>query len=355
MWPPGAQAHQGEHRDLEEARNRIAAVARELKAAASAASDAAADAAAARRRLAQVETAINMAGAALDEQQMMVDQARERLEALQHQAAETRSRLAERAASLYKQGPAAGLSAILASDDIQDAMDRSAFIGIVTRVEEAALEQMAAARVAVSAQRQRFEQHRAHLEALKVEQERLRAEVAHVLDHRLMVLAEVHGRVDELRHRKEDLEEDARRLTNLIRVRQQRASSIGPPSISGYVWPVCGRVTSGFGRRWGRLHSGVDIDGSTGQPIVAAKGGTVIFAGWRGGYGRLVLIDHGDGAATAYAHQSAIAVGQGQRVARGERIGSVGSSGNSTGSHLHFETRVNGGPVDPLRFLPQGC
>src|SRR6185436_17696139 len=125
----------------------------------------------------------------------------------------------------------------------------------------------------------------------------------------------------------------------------------GSPSAAGFIWPVNGTLTSGFGWRWGRMHEGIDIAAPTGTPISAAASGTVIYAGWMGGYGNLVVIDHGNGLATAYGHQSSIAVGSGTYVSQGQTIGYVGSTGHSTGPHVHFEVRVNGSPVDPLGYL----
>ena len=122
------------------------------------------------------------------------------------------------------------------------------------------------------------------------------------------------------------------------------------PSSSGLVWPVSGPVVSGFGWRWGRMHEGIDIAVGGGTPIVAAAAGVVIYAGWMGGYGNLIIIDHGGGLATAYAHQSSFAVGGGP-VGQGQTIGYVGCTGHCFGDHLHFEVRVNGAPVDPLGYL----
>jgi murein DD-endopeptidase MepM/ murein hydrolase activator NlpD len=123
------------------------------------------------------------------------------------------------------------------------------------------------------------------------------------------------------------------------------------PSAAGFTWPTSGQITSGFGPRWGRMHQGLDIAAPTGRPITAAKSGTVIVAGWSGGYGQLVVIDHGGGLATAYAHQSRIAVRTGDPVTQGGLVGFVGSTGHSTGPHLHFEVRVNGAARDPLPYL----
>jgi murein DD-endopeptidase MepM/ murein hydrolase activator NlpD len=122
------------------------------------------------------------------------------------------------------------------------------------------------------------------------------------------------------------------------------------PSPSGLIWPVSGPVVSPFGMRWGRLHAGIDIGVGYGTPIHASASGTVIFAGWMGGYGNFVIVDHGGGLSTAYAHQSSIAVGGGS-VSQGQVIGYVGCTGHCFGPHLHFEVRINGSPVDPMGYL----
>lgn len=126
----------------------------------------------------------------------------------------------------------------------------------------------------------------------------------------------------------------------------------GRVSGTGLRWPVGGPVTSEFGYRWGRLHAGLDIGAGSGTPIHAAKGGTVIFAGEQSGYGNVVIIDHGGGLSTVYAHQSRLGSSEGEQVSQGDVIGYVGSTGHSTGPHLHFETRIGGTPENPRRYLP---
>lgn len=111
------------------------------------------------------------------------------------------------------------------------------------------------------------------------------------------------------------------------------------------------RYTSGFGTRWGRLHAGVDFAGSYGTPIYATADGVVTHADWQSGYGRLIRIQHEFGIETRYAHLSQIRVNKGQRVSRGERIGDMGNSGNSTGTHLHYEVRTGGTPHNPMTFI----
>jgi len=137
----------------------------------------------------------------------------------------------------------------------------------------------------------------------------------------------------------------------------ESGSTASPPSSSsGLIWPVQGPVASPFGARClpngdCSFHPGVDIAAATGTPLHAAAAGTVIYAGWMDGYGNLTVVDHGGGLATAYGHQSSIAVGLGASVSQGSVIGSVGCTGYCFGPHLHFEVRVNGEPVDPLGYL----
>lgn len=142
----------------------------------------------------------------------------------------------------------------------------------------------------------------------------------------------------------------AKRIAEIQGVPYAEPSDI-TPSAAGFTWPTSGQVSSGFGPRWGRMHQGIDVAAPTGRPITAAKSGKVIVAGSSGGYGNLVVIDHGGGLSTAYAHQSRIAVRVGQPVTQGGLIGFVGSTGFSTGPHLHFEVRVNGVARDPLPYL----
>jgi phospholipid/cholesterol/gamma-HCH transport system substrate-binding protein len=123
----------------------------------------------------------------------------------------------------------------------------------------------------------------------------------------------------------------------------------------GFEWPIDGVITSPFGPRGGSFHEGLDIDGETGDPIGASAAGTVIMAAPFSGYGNAVILDHGHGVTTLYGHMSAFAVTEGDKVSQGQILGAVGSTGHSTGSHLHFEIRVNGTPIDPLPYLPGGA
>jgi murein DD-endopeptidase MepM/ murein hydrolase activator NlpD len=131
---------------------------------------------------------------------------------------------------------------------------------------------------------------------------------------------------------------------------QTPSGPVNPPaSASGLIWPTSGSVTSGFGPRWGRLHAGIDISAPSGTPIYAAQSGTVI-GGCGGGYGNCIVIDHGGGLVTLYAHMTSVYVSGGS-VSRGQNVGTVGCTGSCTGPHLHFETRINGVAQNPMNYL----
>jgi murein DD-endopeptidase MepM/ murein hydrolase activator NlpD len=128
---------------------------------------------------------------------------------------------------------------------------------------------------------------------------------------------------------------------------------VAPPveDPTSFIWPAKAPITSYFGRRWGRAHTGVDIDAAYGAPIVAAQAGTVTLAGWKNGYGNTVIIDHGHGISTLYGHQSKLVVRTGQHVDQGQQIGNVGATGHVTAAHLHYEVLLGGVPRNPMPWL----
>ena len=168
---------------------------------------------------------------------------------------------------------------------------------------------------------------------------------------------------------KTQLDAEADKMEEQIRSEIQRLASLGGNFDGTFIWPVPGYtyISSGYGWRWGKLHKGIDIAGGSisGKPIVASATGTVIVAsqtcghnygkwsscGCGGGYGNYVMIDHGNGYVTLYGHCKSLAVSAGQSVTVGQTIGYVGTTGYSTGYHLHFEVRKNGNPVDPKQYI----
>ena len=167
------------------------------------------------------------------------------------------------------------------------------------------------------------------------------------------LLAEYDAQIEEIEGEIASLEKEQASIKKLI-AQQAKALGSAPGTLAR---PVPGTISSGFGPRihpihgYSLMHNGIDMNGGSGQAIVSAASGTVIFAGVKGGYGNTIMVDHGGGMVTLYAHQSKFAVSAGQSVKRGQTIGYVGSTGVSTGPHLHFEVRVGGNPVNPAKYL----
>ncbi|MBN2204380.1 MAG: peptidoglycan DD-metalloendopeptidase family protein [Thermoleophilia bacterium] len=189
--------------------------------------------------------------------------------------------------------------------------------------------------------------------ALQAAEQQQRAEAAAARADKGQALAAVEQNLEELEKQERDLLAESRALASVI---SGGSSSGGGSGV--LIWPCSGTVVSDFGWRTHPIlgielfHTGIDIAAPYGTPIKAAASGKVTMAAWYGGYGNCTIIDHGDGLSTLYAHESSFKVGTGQSVSQGQLIGYVGSTGLSTGPHLHFETRVNGEPVDPMRYLP---
>lgn len=208
-------------------------------------------------------------------------------------------------------------------------------------------------------------------ERARIEEERRQRILAQLTEDRAAqqrIRDRLAGRIALIESQLDEMEAQEGELSALIRAKQEEiaervtAGAVPSPgtaeSAQGMIWPTQGRFSSGFGYRrhpilgYSRLHAGIDIGNGTGTPIWAAKAGTVIYSGWRGGYGNCVIVDHGGGVSTLYAHMSERLIGEGTAVDGGETVGLMGSTGLSTGPHLHFEVRVGGNPTDPLAFLP---
>lgn len=290
-----------------------------------------------------------------------------RLERLQAEYAHAVGILESRVRAIYIEEPPDVLSFLVSASSFDDVIDSVEFMSRIgrqderiARLVETAKRRAAAERSATAATRRltaatvsvisaRTDEARAVRDRLAASRDTLaaarklkRSAIVSSRESREGYLAEV-----------EALAAQSASLAAAIRDSQASlgSSGTGAPSAAGFIWPVDGVVVSGFGMRWGRMHEGIDVSASSGTPIRAAAAGTVIYAGWLGGYGNLVVVDHGDGLATAYAHASVIVVVVGQQVSQGETVSLVGSTGNSSGPHLHFEVRVNGDAVDPLFYL----
>lgn len=273
-------------------------------------------------------------------------------------------RLNARLVDVYEADGPGEIEFLLSASSFSDLLDAIDYVRQIADQDKRISEAVAAAKAEVAAARKRTQRARA---SVQTQAEAIAVRVRQVRELRERLLAS-QSRLEGARSRKkaslDSLSEEernaAREIDALAAVSAQLAAKIqaaqggtptAPPPPGGFVWPVSAPITSPFGWRWGRMHEGIDLGAGEGTSIAAAAGGTVIQAGWLGGYGNLVVIDHGGGIATAYAHQSTIAVGAGQQVVQGQTIGYVGNTGYSFGSHLHFEVRVGGSAVDPLGYL----
>jgi murein DD-endopeptidase MepM/ murein hydrolase activator NlpD len=290
----------------------------------------------------------------------------ERLKLLRRQHAIALRRLGDRVDSLYRQDRPDTLSLLLSSTSFADALDVFDYLQRIADADRRIANEVGAAKNRMRLQREQTrttrKRHRQEARVVAVRLAQVRALRDRLVSSRSGLVAAQAERQQDLadltaieREQLEEMEalqEVSATLAAKIQAAQAAAGTdSGSPSSAGFVWPVLGPVTSPFGWRWGRMHEGIDIGVPSGTPIRAAASGTVIYAGWLGGYGNLTVIDHGGGVATAYGHQSGLAAGNGASVAQGQVIGYVGSTGHSTGPHLHFEVRVNGVPQDPLGYL----
>jgi murein DD-endopeptidase MepM/ murein hydrolase activator NlpD len=219
--------------------------------------------------------------------------------------------------------------------------------------EQEASEEIAGREADLSADLVDLQAAEAHLGRLQNEMQRTSDALQEEYLNQRSLLAEYDAQIEEIEGEIAALEKEQASIKKLI-AQQAKALGSAPGSLAR---PVPGAITSGFGPRihpiygYSLMHTGVDMSGGSGQAIVSASSGTVIFVGVKGGYGNTIMVDHGGGLVTLYAHQSEFAVSAGQSVKRGQTIGYVGSTGVSTGPHLHFEVRIGGNPVDPAKYL----
>ena len=287
----------------------------------------------------------------------------ERLNFLRRQYANVVRQLNLRMIDIYETRDPTLVEVILASKSFQDVLDQIHYLEAIARQDKRIAAAVAGARDEVHVARERTKKIRVRVHsetqvvAVRTQQQR---DVKNQLLAKQGSLAgkrkRQKGQLATTREQEKAFIAEANALAAQdANIRGQLAAAQGAgdttPSSSGLIWPVSGPVTSPFGYRWGRLHAGIDIGVPYGTPIHAAASGTVVLAGWNGGYGNYTCIDHGGGMATCYAHQSSYAVSSGAQVSQGQVIGYVGNTGHSFGAHLHFEVRINGNPVDPLGYL----
>jgi murein DD-endopeptidase MepM/ murein hydrolase activator NlpD len=283
-----------------------------------------------------------------------VAQAEAELKATEERMVSLRKAVVDRAVGAYiRPSSDAGMEGVA---NPSEAARRDALLAQVVARDQDLLDQLRAAKEDLAEQRAAADRAKAIAEGRKRAVDARLVELAKATAAKARLSDAVEARIRMLAAEADANDRSLAELTRIIESRDASRSSRGGYSgiktDVGLIWPLRGRVTSEYGQRWGRLHAGIDIAAGTGTPIHAAKGGEVVFAGVMNGYGNCIVINHGGGLSTLYAHQSRLAARDGQDVDQGQVIGYVGSTGHSTGPHLHFETRVNGSPQNPRRYLP---
>ncbi len=292
--------------------------------------------------------------------------------------------LERRLVDAYEHGDLGYINVLLSASSFTDFVERWDDIRYLIAQNEQTVRERKAAEARVLAAEQALESERAILDDSLEREREARYKLAALADHREQLVAMADQQRLSVAHEVAQLEDlsaaEEAALENLIRERQaaeaarraaendarRRAAQLAgvelPPPVSdgapsSFSWPVSGPITSPFGMRTDplgrgfKMHTGIDIGAPMGSTVTASAGGRIIYAGWEGGYGNTIIVDHGGATSTLYAHLSQIFISQGQDVQRGQAIGAVGCTGNCTGPHLHFEIRINGVPTDPTARL----
>ncbi|MBC8137328.1 MAG: peptidoglycan DD-metalloendopeptidase family protein [Fibrella sp.] len=268
--------------------------------------------------------------------------------------------LAKRMAANYRQGPVRYASVLLASRSMGDLLTRGRFVRGVMEYDAKLITEIKADRQAVLTWKRAIDTKAAQIETEKRKLAQRQAEEAQDAIAERALLAEAKAKRAELEDELDALQDDSSAIAARIRALSETLDGRARQLIAftgKFVRPVPGGITSGFGMRFhpilhrSRLHAGCDFGGGYGTPIVSVASGTVVYAGTMRGYGNVVVIDHGGGVSTLYAHCSSIGVSDGAPVAQGQAIARVGATGLATGPHLHFEVRKNGVPVNPVGAL----
>ncbi|MCF0158202.1 murein hydrolase activator EnvC [Veillonella caviae] len=295
----------------------------------------------------------------------------------ERQLQEAQKRLEGREAVFYKRvrdiyinGRLSYLDVVIGSKDFNDFANRLEVLRRIINSDINLINEIKKERADIEARKQQLEANRVKLVEIEKAVIAKQSEIEQKKAERNEVLQRAQNDRATAMQAIEELNASSAQVTALLKERQaaraaaaaaaaaEQAQSYTWVQGSGQLgWPASGEITSPFGYRthpiWGTTiyHAGIDIGVDEGVPVHAADGGTVVWSGWMGGYGYAVVIDHGNGLSTLYGHNSELVVSEGEAVGKGQVIAYAGSTGNSTGPHVHFEVRVNGDPVDPMGYL----
>ncbi|MEO0758708.1 MAG: peptidoglycan DD-metalloendopeptidase family protein [Cyanobacteria bacterium J06648_16] len=280
-----------------------------------------------------------------------------KLEASRQEYESVRSAAVARLQFMQRQQGSEGWALLLQSRNLNEFLDRRYQLKRVYQSDRAFLTDLKAKADEIMLQRQGVEAQKNSIALLRQQLLAQRDQFQAQAEQQTVLIDRLKENRNALAAAEAQLAKDSESLGDLIRQKLAAARGVAGRGTGQMIFPTSGRVTSRFGTRthpvlgYRRFHAGIDFGASYGTTVNAADSGRVIFSGWYGGYGNAVIIDHGGGITTLYGHNSRLMVREGQTVQRGQAIAAVGSTGLSTGPHLHFEVRRNGNPVDPLGFL----
>ncbi len=324
------------------------------------------------KQLGQTQKRLDIVRVKLDQTRAALEVARERLDFLKGQIEETKTRLltAQRALErrlqqIYVTGDVNYMQVLMEAASFTDFLNQSEYLGRIVQSDQQLIGEVRARKMELEVKKAAAAKTVSEIAAKEKIQAGQEKELAKTEAKRQALLASIQEQRDKVQDHVDELEETTaameRELQAMIAARQVSVApgSSGPvrPSTGAYIWPVSGPVTSPFGYRVHPVrgttifHAGLDIAVGSGTTVKAADNGRCIFSGWCGGYGYAVILDHGDGYSTLYGHNSQLYVSEGQSVSQGQAIAASGSTGMSTGPHVHFEVRYNGNPVDPYGRL----
>lgn len=271
----------------------------------------------------------------------------------------TRKVYEKRLRDIYENGQVNYIDVLLGSTDFRDFASRMYLLQRVIRRDFNLIDTLNTQKQALEHQKAILDDNKRELDAIHAEATAEQKIIAQKTVERQALYEQALAEKAKLDAEYEELQRNSQEITAMIQRMEEEGRLAAQAHGSGqFMWPVNGEITSPFGWRvhpiWGTqiFHAGLDIGADYGEPVHAADSGTVVYAGWMGGYGNAVMIDHGGGLVTLYGHNSSITVGEGQQVGKGETIALAGSTGNSTGPHCHFEVRVHGEVTSPLQYLP---
>lgn len=334
-------------------------------------------------QLHQIQIELDQATANLQEYQKQRVAVEQEIAKNEKLLAEAQARLSKREAvfnkrvrDIYINGRLSYLDVVVGAKDFSDFANRVEMLRRIIDADIKLINSIKTEREEINTRKQILEQDRAKVVELENKAKEAQAVIQKKKDEQTAILNKAQSDKATAEQMEADLQASSNAIRAMLQQRQaERAAAAAAAAAAaqggssgggggGWVqgtgqlsWPVNGVITSDFGWRnhpiFGRqiLHSGIDIGVDEGTPVHAADGGVVVYSGWMDGYGYAVVIDHGNGISTLYGHNSDLAVSEGQTVSKGTVIAYAGSTGNSTGPHVHFEVRVNGDPVDPQGYL----